>query len=1046
MSQLGNPPSPGEVSPSVALLAACAPDHHQPLHLSHFPDCEICLAARDYFINKETTKKHHVARFLASNVSAPELPLGYAPTGLRTYRRPRVPGTPDPVQLLLPGRTQPVLPSHTPSPKGSPVPYAPTPLKRKRSLSFQEELQLEREAEKEDNERCPLGQPEHLRFATQGTPVCQVRSIRQATPSRPDDETRGTSSQICHQHHFDNPEFVPSPYHDPSIWDSAPTAPQLTTTSLVSSSPLLSSSIHRTQPGAISDLSAQDLELVHPFGAQGIYVYGLKPPEHIRDPPHSPPPFRGMQFASRICGTAASIGSGAINFVSNAVNTLLGRPAPRHVPVDNAGQVVLPDQPVIQAPKRRRVDGSREPLLVTETRRRSGSPSAREDTLSTQNRRRDRSLPPRREHGTSTSSSHSFARRAATASPTRQNGGSSAAAQFLRNVKAAKPRLDSNDRMDVDEPSAVDIKRPSIDESDLMDIDESTNHIATTTTHEQAVQQSTTQLPTVGHKQSILDQSIIQEIAVQQHAADETAIEQSSIEQPTVKQPIIEQPALEQQHRHTEQHAVQLNKAITEESAREQQQPLALSNEEDPTKLPEQELSRIPETTPDINAIFRFNPIHPDFVGDGLSEDDDSEDEGGSSRRPIREQLLRRPGLMRVKPFLSPQERLRQKKRRAEKEKRRLKTSLQFGPARTASRAPRYQNITDFFDNDDSIHITDGFHKDHPPLVPNRAKVAELEELYWARVRKEEADRLNAKLKAEEERREAERRAEEKRREAARKVEEERRAAEREKLRREQSLWDKQLEVLGLRKPNATMITPISQEWNRKVEDALAGRSGKVKTPGPEALELIARDFDRLVPETAWLNDSCVTAALTLAAKYVNDRAGIIIKKGAPKCVTLNTYFWSQLCSSGPGGKARMLSRVWGLTPENFLGVETIVVPVNLHSHWSFVIVRPSRREIAYVDSFQSKHEDRVAKMHEFLKVFLDTRYNADEWKTVYFKVPVQTNTWDCGVFTITNTMYLVMGIDPSGYGQEDMPLQRRRIAAAILNGGFTGDFDLSQL
>lgn len=242
------------------------------------------------------------------------------------------------------------------------------------------------------------------------------------------------------------------------------------------------------------------------------------------------------------------------------------------------------------------------------------------------------------------------------------------------------------------------------------------------------------------------------------------------------------------------------------------------------------------------------------------------------------------------------------------------------------------------------------------------------------------------------------------------------------------------------------MITPISAEWNQKVEDARAGRSGKVKTPGPEVLELGARDFERLVPETAWLNDSCVTAALTIAAKYVNDRAGVILKQHTPKCVTLNTFFWAQLCTSGPNGKARMLKRLWGLTPENFLDVETIIVPVNLHSHWSFIIVRPSRREIAYVDSFQHPHEERIEKMHEFLAAFLEARYDADEWQTVSFKVPDQTNSWDCGVFTITNTMYLAMGIDPSGYVQADMPLQRRRIAAAILNGGFTGDFDLSQL
>jgi Ulp1 family protease len=293
---------------------------------------------------------------------------------------------------------------------------------------------------------------------------------------------------------------------------------------------------------------------------------------------------------------------------------------------------------------------------------------------------------------------------------------------------------------------------------------------------------------------------------------------------------------------------------------------------------------------------------------------------------------------------------------------------------------------------------------------------------------------------------EAARLAKEKRLAAERKAREDRLAAEREGQRQEQEQWNSQLESLGLRKPKASMISPISALWDQKVEESLSDNNLKLKIPGPESLDFTARDFGRIVPSTIWLHDNCVTAVLKQAANFVNDAAGVVIKQHTPKCIAFNTFFWDRLCTTGPGGKERMLKRVFGLTPDNFLDVETIICPVNLHHHWTFMIIRPNRKEISYVDSFHAAHEDRLIRMRGFLEAFLKDKYQADEWNSVQYRVPLQTNGYDCGVFTITNSIYLALGLDPSEYSESDMPLQRRRLAAAILNGGFTGDFDLSHL
>ncbi|KAH8677518.1 hypothetical protein BX600DRAFT_430863 [Xylariales sp. PMI_506] len=350
---------------------------------------------------------------------------------------------------------------------------------------------------------------------------------------------------------------------------------------------------------------------------------------------------------------------------------------------------------------------------------------------------------------------------------------------------------------------------------------------------------------------------------------------------------------------------------------------------------------------------------------------------------------------------------------------------------RHVPRRRRFKDINEWFDHDAEYSLP-GLGDHELPLNP--LKRLELDEQKEARIRREQEEKEAAR-----------RRLEEAIREAKRREEEERRKAELEKRRKEEEQWKSQLDTLGLRKPRSTLIVPLDCEWEERVMDSV--HSGRAKTPGPESLDFQPRDFARLVPQTAWLNDSCIQAGLSQAAAYVNRAAGVTIKKDTPKCVALNSYFWSSIVGpSGVGGKERMLKRVWGLTPQNFFDVETILVPINLNAHWTFILVRPSRKEISYIDSFHSTNEARLDKIREFLGVYLGDKYNEADWKTVSFKIPLQTNSYDCGMFVITNSIYLALGIDPSGYAQDDMPLQRRRIAASILNGGFTGEFDLAHL
>src|SRR6266699_5045137 len=80
--------------------------------------------------------------------------------------------------------------------------------------------------------------------------------------------------------------------------------------------------------------------------------------------------------------------------------------------------------------------------------------------------------------------------------------------------------------------------------------------------------------------------------------------------------------------------------------------------------------------------------------------------------------------------------------------------------------------------------------------------------------------------------------------------------------------------------------------------------------------------------------------------------------------------------------------------------------------------------------------------MYKWVQGILKERWD-EGWKVVNYPSPRQTNGWDCGVHTVTNAMFLALGLDPSYYKSPEMPLQRDRLAATLLNGGFSGDFDL---
>ncbi|KAI0456040.1 hypothetical protein F5B21DRAFT_513613 [Xylaria acuta] len=254
------------------------------------------------------------------------------------------------------------------------------------------------------------------------------------------------------------------------------------------------------------------------------------------------------------------------------------------------------------------------------------------------------------------------------------------------------------------------------------------------------------------------------------------------------------------------------------------------------------------------------------------------------------------------------------------------------------------------------------------------------------------------------------------------------------------------LNNLGVRRARSTLITEPSSEWAKRALDAPKSGTFDPRLVHPDAVELKPRDFAKLVPPTAWLNDDCVHSTLCCLAAYINNKASVKPKVDPPKCVAVSSLYWKAFCGDHKKLYPRPFSRKWNMTPNNFLDVDTVLIPVNSNAHWTLIAIRPSRRTVSYLDSFHHQNDAQLRHAYQWLQLFLGDKFVPDDWDTKEFGAPQQTNAWDCGMFVITNAMCLALGISPMCYDEEKMPIQRQRIAAMLLNGGFHGEFDLSHL
>jgi len=317
------------------------------------------------------------------------------------------------------------------------------------------------------------------------------------------------------------------------------------------------------------------------------------------------------------------------------------------------------------------------------------------------------------------------------------------------------------------------------------------------------------------------------------------------------------------------------------------------------------------------------------------------------------------------------------------------------------------------------------------------------------RIAEEERERLQreAEEKERQKKREEQKRLEEERRriEAKRRAEEKKRAEEEERSRAEEERA--KLGPNGMRRPRGPLFPPLSEELSAAVDGSTSQEGEICHTPDAQ---LRREDFQKLLPPTAWLNDEIVNGCLLFLDRFINDAAGVTdVRSQTRKNLVMSSFFYSIIQKKGGKQTERAMRRV-GIHKDNFLDVETILIPVCENSHWTLLVIKPKEQAVANIDSLHPPGSRAKAQVVlNWIKALLgDDLYEEDKWKYVRYRTPVQTNGWDCGVHTILNGMCMSLGVDPmESYTARELPKHRRNIAAMFLNGkGFREAFDLSSV
>jgi len=174
--------------------------------------------------------------------------------------------------------------------------------------------------------------------------------------------------------------------------------------------------------------------------------------------------------------------------------------------------------------------------------------------------------------------------------------------------------------------------------------------------------------------------------------------------------------------------------------------------------------------------------------------------------------------------------------------------------------------------------------------------------------------------------------------------------------------------------------------------------------------------------EQLYLNDEIINYYLKLVGKR-----NLLYKEYLPRICIHSSFFYQQLLDHGYE-HVKNHDKSFG---DYFSKADYLFIPINLHLHWTLVVVDLKKQHIQYYDSLGGENRKCTNLIKEYLvKKQKETNTNDDtmiQWEITYPKdIAQQTNDYDCGVFLLLYTLFISNKHSPNKFSQKDIDLKYR--------------------
>ncbi|KAJ7920053.1 hypothetical protein B0H13DRAFT_1987569 [Mycena leptocephala] len=176
-----------------------------------------------------------------------------------------------------------------------------------------------------------------------------------------------------------------------------------------------------------------------------------------------------------------------------------------------------------------------------------------------------------------------------------------------------------------------------------------------------------------------------------------------------------------------------------------------------------------------------------------------------------------------------------------------------------------------------------------------------------------------------------------------------------------------------------------------------------------------------------WVNDNIINfyAASVMASKT--------LRRGRESIFIFSTFFYHQLITVGyTNGR---LGR-WTKEIDTF-AKDTVLIPINIKNvHWIIAALNFRMKRVEIYDSAHWDHTNVFLLLREYLALEHQKKHNINldltEWQDFTAPTPMQTNSYDCGVFACRIIFYLARSARSFPFGQDDMSDLRERTVLEI--------------